>query len=494
MNIIKVLAMLLLIIILGCISSNDSTESSKRSDKTITEFTVTADNTEYKGTISDADISIVVPNGTDVTALVATFTTTGESVHVDGVNQTSGITENNFSNDVVYTVTAADGTTQDSTISVIITSTVSTHGLTAFSIIKDRTTYTGVITDNDILITVPYGTDITELVVTFETTGESVTIEGVTQESGTTANDFTCSSDTKYVTYTLTEEDGETQKYYVTVLIKVSNSELAELDPTSDNFYNLDTSSITDMSNLFYKYKTFNQDISGWDTSSVTDMSGLFYLCQTFNQDISGWDTSRVTDMSHMFGDATAFDGDISGWDTSKVINMKSMFRYATTFNQDISGWSTSNVTYMDFMFQDAAEFNQDISCWDTSSVTVMTFMFYSAVAFNQDLSDWDTSKVTDISSIFELATAFDGDISEWNTSKVVDMSYMFRKATAFNGDISRWDTSLVTDMKYMFSKAVAFNQDISTWDISSVESYYRFNRDGILEESYWPVFTFSDD
>ena len=43
----------------------------------------------------------------------------------------------------------------------------------------------------------------------------------------------------------------------------------------------------------------FNQPLS-LDTSSVTDMSYMFYFASAFNQPLS-FDTSSVTDMSYMF-------------------------------------------------------------------------------------------------------------------------------------------------------------------------------------------------
>ena len=46
-----------------------------------------------------------MPPGTDVTALVATFTTTGASVKVGSTVQVSGTTANDFTYPVVYTVT-----------------------------------------------------------------------------------------------------------------------------------------------------------------------------------------------------------------------------------------------------------------------------------------------------------------------------------------------------------------------------------------------------
>ena len=63
-------------------------------------------------------IAVTVPGGTDVSDLVASFTTTGASVAVGDVAQVSGTTVNDFSDPVTYTVTAADGSTQDYTVTV----------------------------------------------------------------------------------------------------------------------------------------------------------------------------------------------------------------------------------------------------------------------------------------------------------------------------------------------------------------------------------------
>lgn len=65
-------------------------------------------------------ISVIVPTGTNVTALVATFTTTGVGVKVGAVAQTSGTTANNFTSPVTYTVTAADCTTVNYTVTVTV--------------------------------------------------------------------------------------------------------------------------------------------------------------------------------------------------------------------------------------------------------------------------------------------------------------------------------------------------------------------------------------
>ncbi|MCD8191047.1 MAG: DUF285 domain-containing protein [Clostridiales bacterium] len=65
----------------------------------------------------------------------------------------------------------------------------------------------------------------------------------------------------------------------------------------------LDTSGVTNMSELFWHCKSLTAlDLSGWDISNVTNMSGMFNGCTALESlNVSGWDTSRVTDMSMMF-------------------------------------------------------------------------------------------------------------------------------------------------------------------------------------------------
>ena len=63
-----------------------------------------------------------------------------------------------------------------------------------------------------------------------------------------------------------------------------------------------------------------------WNTSLVTNMSELFYAMRTFNDDLSRWDVSNVTTMYYMFNEAHAFNGDLSRWDTSKVSDMDFMY------------------------------------------------------------------------------------------------------------------------------------------------------------------------
>ena len=114
--------------------------------------------------------------------------------------------------------------------------------------------------------------------------------------------------------------------YKFNSLIKAKNTkhlkELIEIGQylfsNDGNFNWIDTSEITDMSNLFYKNAKFNGHIELWDTSKVTSMRCMFYEAAAFNQSIGGWDVSNVNDMKLMFYHADEFNQPIGSWDVTQ--------------------------------------------------------------------------------------------------------------------------------------------------------------------------------
>ena len=100
--------------------NNQTPPQTLSSAKAITAFSIASP--QGTGIIDEnaKTITLSVPYGTDVTALVALFTSTGASVTVNGTSQISGTTPNNFTSSVLYTVTAEDGSTAIYTVSVTI--------------------------------------------------------------------------------------------------------------------------------------------------------------------------------------------------------------------------------------------------------------------------------------------------------------------------------------------------------------------------------------
>ncbi|MDC1049073.1 BspA family leucine-rich repeat surface protein [Flavobacteriaceae bacterium] len=186
---------------------------------------------------------------------------------------------------------------------------------------------------------------------------------------------------------------GDTVLINGTTYTVVNNSTIA--GQIANENYNLCTTLVTDMSQLFKDKGSFNTDIGFWDTSNVTNMTELFYNATVFNQDISSWDVSSVSNMTGIFLVAQNFNQDISGWNVSSVTNMSNMFKYTRRFNQDISSWNVSSVTNMSAMFFEDEDFNKDIGNWNVSNVTNMGSMFRNADSFNQDLTGWCVTNIS---------------------------------------------------------------------------------------------------
>lgn len=147
----------------------------------------------------------------------------------------------------------------------------------------------------------------------------------------------------EYVTVkktSITEEDKEGLKCKSEQEV-VTLARLKEMIINNEDYGNICTSEIVDMTNLF-REKPVNYDITQWDVSKVKSMYAIFYKSTLFNQPIGDWDVSNVTNMQSVFGNS-AFNQPIGNWNVSNVTNMNYMFQNSN-FNQNISSWNTDNV------------------------------------------------------------------------------------------------------------------------------------------------------
>ncbi len=201
-----ILSLLTMAFIAGCGSSSSSDNSGS---KAITAYSIAG----VTGVINETtkSISVAVPYGTNVTAQIASFSTTGTAVKISTVAQTSGITANNFTGPVTYIVTATDKTTATYTVNVAVATNVA-KAITAYSVSGADGTINE--TARTISVTVPFGTNVTALAAAFTTTGASVKVGTVMQSSGSTTNDFSGP-----VVYSVIAADNTSAIYTVTVTV-----------------------------------------------------------------------------------------------------------------------------------------------------------------------------------------------------------------------------------------------------------------------------------
>ena len=288
------------------------------------------------------------------------------------------------------------------------------------------------------------------------------------------------------------------------------------------NFNWIDTSNITDMSNLFYQNYTFNGHIDLWDVRNVTDMSYMFCDADDFNQPIDNWDVSSVKNMSCLFCNTKSFNQSIKDWDVSNVTDMYGMFFNAKSFNQPIGNWDVSNVENMNCLFNEAKSFNQDLSNWQINTDNIKGMFVrcpikgkYTPNGIYKGLSESNIELLTDLddSDIDQLDSIqtksvnnkidgyiqhvkrqlidsintgviyrslkeiinnpnnfhrFKGLIPAVDRDHLKELIWIGQELFGNDGNFNWIDTSKVTDMSKLFQYS-DFNGHIELWDTSNV-------------------------
>jgi hypothetical protein len=242
---------------------------------------------QTSSTINSGSINVVVPHGTNLSNLVATFTLSdGAIARVGGVLQLSGVTANDFASPVDYVVTAEDGVTTSVWTVTVQLPTAGPNDFISFSINGNE----GEIDLQNALIRVevPAGTDVSQLVADFEVTNGTTVKKGSTvQESGVTSNNFS-----DIVTYRLYPETGASRKWYVDVVEQGNMSSAASI--VYFGFYGQTQPAEIDNSN---KSISVNLD----ENLNVTQLIPIFYISQgalAFVDNKLQWSGQNVIDFT----------------------------------------------------------------------------------------------------------------------------------------------------------------------------------------------------
>ena len=168
------------------------------------------------------------------------------------------------------------------------------------------------------------------------------------------------------------------------------------------NLGNLVVSQVTDISEMFRNCAALRSiNVSQFNTSGVTDMHELFSGCQALSTiNLSNFDTGNVTDLHGMFtGCGILATIDVSNFNTGKVTNMRDMFNGCGSLaTLDLSNFDTSSLLYMDGMFSNSGISSINLDGFNTGSVESMANLFDGCANLTElNLSDFDTSNVKEV-------------------------------------------------------------------------------------------------
>ncbi len=187
------------------------------SNKDMVSFSI--DNAEAVINQSTGEMDITLPESTNLNNLYALFDSTGSNVTVLGKIVVGSMPyaanyKFNFESNVTYVVHASDGSTK-SYFAHVSTESMESGSYFQFFDINSNTNgglSQGIITGNNIAVTVPYNTNLSSLIAYFDYVGHSVKVNSVSQISNITTNDFT-----NPVSYSVHAKDGTENNYTVTV-------------------------------------------------------------------------------------------------------------------------------------------------------------------------------------------------------------------------------------------------------------------------------------
>ena len=259
----------------------------------------------------------------------------------------------------------------------------------------------------------------------------------------------------------------------------------------------INTSKTKNMSRMFAQEQGTIKKIilDGMDTSSVEDMSYMFFkkstpLEYTEAADFSSFDTSKVTNMEWMFNNTTFKTLNISNFNTSNVVNMEEAFSWIKGLKElDLSNLDVRKVANATEIFHESKSIEKlNLSGWKNNSITDMSTLFVNMTSLKElNLTGFTTPNVTNMSYMFAGCESLEEvDLSSFDTSNVTDMSNMFDRTKKLSSIVfGNFDTRQVTSMESMFNMSMTdvsnAQLDLSTFDTQSLQNANRmFSSSGV--------------
>ena len=284
--------------------------------------------------------------------------------------------------------------------------------------------------------------------------------------------------------------------------------------PTLDGLENLDTSKVTDMSQMFAECTALTElDLTAFDTANVTDMTRMFFACSAL-ETIKASDTFTTTNATasrDMFRDCTVLKGGRgTGYNSAytdkayarvDAVSVPGYFTepepeqiYAVLYDDGELVFQNGNRTESGRNVTDVYEVKDhyksgDYPSWrkKAESITTATiadriqpvstaywFSDLKKLTNIENIENLNTRNVTDMACMFiDCYSLSSLDVSGFDTSNVTDMAWMFYECSGLTSlDVSAFDTSNVTTMIAMFEGCSRLTSlDVSGFNTSNVMS-----------------------
>ena len=201
-------SLIFVLTLLSFMSCDKDDEITKKSDsKQITEFALKVSTGSIKAIINEYEVSITIPKNMDISSLTPVIEISDKAAIFPLSN-----TVQDFTNPVSYTVTAEDGSKQVYIVTVVIEKSTDCS-INEFSFNQLNPVVTGTISNTNIELIVPIGSDIKKLVPHI-----------VISEDATISPESDIETDfSAPVVYTVVSEDKTEQKYTVVVNLEKSS-------------------------------------------------------------------------------------------------------------------------------------------------------------------------------------------------------------------------------------------------------------------------------